>query len=116
MSAETIATASMLASASVVALIEARIYPDAVPKEWPFPSVAYQRVDTEFETTIHSSIPYAERVTLEVSCMDPDRKKADMLADACLSALGGAGFLFVGRRAEYDPDNVFRVNQNILPA
>lgn len=104
MSAETQAYTVLSGAAAVTAIVGTRIYPDAVPQEQAFPSVALLRTDTEYVTTIHSGVPLAAKVTLDVWCMAAGRKAAEDLADAVETALGGNSFNMAGRRPEFDEE------------
>lgn len=105
MSAETVLYATLTGSAPVSALVATRIYPDLVPQEAALPCVAFSRVDTRYLTTIHTATPLGQDAVLEVACMATSRTAADALADAVLTAAGGAGFTALSRRAELDAEN-----------
>ena len=105
MSAETVLYSTLSGASAVTALVSTRIYPDLVPQDSTLPCVAFQRVSTEPVMTIHSAVPIAEEVTLEVACMSTSRVAADALADAVRNAAGAAGFSQLDRRAELDPEN-----------
>lgn len=105
MSAETVLYSTLTGASAVTAIVSTRIYPDVVPLEVQLPCVAYARVDTEYETTLHTSVPIAETATLEIQCMDDDRSGAEALANAVVAAVGAAHFLPTGRRAELDTEN-----------
>lgn len=105
MSAETALYSALTGASPVTAIVSTRIYPDVVPQEVQLPCVAYARVDTEYEGTLHTSVPIAETATLEIQCLDNDRAGAEALADVVIAAAGAARFVPTGRRAEIDTDN-----------
>lgn len=105
MSVESTLYSTLSAAAGVSALVSSRIYPDVVPQEATLPCVAFARLDTLYENTIHSAVPVIETATMEISCMAVTRIAADALCDAVLAAVGAAQFVPVGRRAEFDFDN-----------
>jgi hypothetical protein len=107
MSAETELYDALTEAAPVAALVGARVYPDLVPQEQVLPAIGYARLTTEPITTIHSSAPVMERVTLEVACMASTRTGADALADVASVALGANGFRASDRRAEVDFEQQF---------
>lgn len=105
MSAESVAYSTLTGASSVTALVgsgaNARIYPDVVPQEFCLPAISFQRVSTEPVNTIHAS-KLAERVTLDVWCMDDQRYDAETLANNAQAALIAAKFILTNRRAELD--------------
>lgn len=105
MSAETALYTALSGDSAVAAIVAARIYPDLVPQDAALPCVAFSRVDTRYVQTIHSAVPAGQDAVLEVACMSTSRTLADALAEAVISAAGGAGFTPVGRRAELDAEN-----------
>ena len=105
MSVESTLYSTLSGAAGVTALVSTRIYPDVVPQEATLPCVAFARLDTAYENTIHSAAPILETATMEISCMATTRVGADALCDAVLAAVGAAQFIPVGRRAEFDFDN-----------
>lgn len=107
MSAETELFDALTEAAPVAALVSTRVYPDLVPQDQALPAIGYARLSTEPVTTIHSSAPVMERVTLEVACMATTRAGADALATVSQTALAAAGFRAVDRRAEIDVEHSF---------
>lgn len=104
MSAESAVFAALNGAAGVTALAGDRIYPDFLPQKKPLPAIVYARAETEYVTTIHSSIPVASDVTMETWCFAKTRPAAEALGDAALLALGTAGIRPTGRRPEFDTD------------
>jgi hypothetical protein len=104
MGAETTVYAALANDAAVDALIDGRISPNAIKEKTPLPAICYTRADTEFITTIHSSIPVGEFAVMEVWCMAKTEDVASSVADAAIVALGGAKIPPVGRRHEYDSE------------
>jgi hypothetical protein len=104
MSAETTAYSTLSAAGTVTALVVDRIYPDYVPEEHILPAVAIARSDTNYVTTIHSGVPVASQVLLEIWCLAENRREAEGLADAVEPVMGAAGFYPTGRRTEFDKD------------
>lgn len=115
MSAETSLYTALTADAAVTAIVgsgsAARVYPDVVPQEIDLPAVAYARAETEYVTTVHSSVPAGEKVTLAVWCMAEKRSDADALADAAIAAAAAASFTPISRRADFDADNEIWVTE-----
>jgi len=104
-SAESDLYTALSGAAAVTAIVSTRIYPDVVPQEQTIPSVAFARLGTQYETTIHSATPIAQTSTLEIACMDDKRVDAETLADAVVTAVTGARFRLLDRRAELDNEN-----------
>lgn len=105
MSAETQAYARLTADAAVSAIVSQRVYPDFVPQEKTVPAIAITRVGTEPLMTIHSFVPCATQVTLEVWCLANGRYAAEQLANVAQSALAGGEFALVNRVPEYDAES-----------
>lgn len=109
MSAESTLYDTLKADAGVLAIVGptadvARIYPDVIPQDADVPAIAFVRVDTEYVSTVHAAAPLGSSATLEVSCVELTREKADVLALAVIAAAGPVGFLVLGRSAVNDPD------------
>jgi hypothetical protein len=117
MSAETDLYAALAADATVAGLVavpgvsptELKIYPNVAPQDVDLPAIVFARPNTEHINTIHGGAPIGATVTQDLWCMSTTRAAADQLADAAESALGTAGFLLTGRRAEIDPDDPDRI-------
>lgn len=103
MGAESI-TYTALNVAGVNALVSDRIYPDVIPQGKPLPAVVYSRAETEYLTTIHSSIVIATTVNMEVYCMAQTKTGADLLADAVESALAAGQIRMTGRRPDFSEE------------
>ncbi len=103
MSAEQELNAALKAAGAVTSIVgagnSARIYPELIPLEIDPPYIAYSRTGTEYTTTIHSSVPIGEDVTLDIWCMATTKAGADALASAVIPAVGAAGFRLLGRAA-----------------
>jgi hypothetical protein len=104
-SAESDLYTALSGAAAVTAIVSTRIYPDVVPQEQTIPSVAFARIGTQYERTIHSATPIMQTATLEIACMDDKRADAEALADAVVTAAAGSGFRVMDRRAELDSEN-----------
>lgn len=104
MSAETSVYAALTGAAGVTAVVGDRIYPDFLPQGKPLPAIVYARAETEYVTTIHSSVPVGSDVTMETWCFAKDRPAAEALATAAEHALGAAGIRPTARRPEFDSD------------
>lgn len=115
MSSETTLYTTLTGAAAVTAIVgagsAARIYPDTIPQDAVLPAVAYARAETEYLTTVHSSVPAKERATLAVWCLAATRAGADALADAVLTAAAAAQFTPISRRADYDDENEIWVTE-----
>ena len=117
MSAETDLVDALEANAAVVALLqisgvsptELRIYPDVVAQEIDLPAVAFQRLATEYNNTIHAIAPTSAQISIDIWCMADTRSVAESIGDAVEGALAPAAFLLVGRRGEIDPDDPDRI-------
>lgn len=118
MSSESIAYDTLLASGPVTAIVgagvNARVFPSEVPQDYALPAIVIVRTETEHITTIHSSVPLAERATLEVECMAEDRESAHSLMILVQAALGAAGFLPLDRRDAYSPETDPAICSDIL--
>ena len=108
MSAESVAYSTLKAASAVTALVgtgsNARIYPDVVPQEFATPAIAFMRTATEPTNTIHATL-VANRVSMDVWCMDEKRYAAETLGDAAQAALVAANFTLTNRRAEVDVES-----------
>lgn len=109
MSAETVAYAALTASPGLTNLVGTRVYPDMVPREQGMPSVAMSRIESEYVNSIHTGVPLATLVTLEIWCMGDSRASAEEVADAAVLLLANAGFFSEDRRQELDagPPEIF---------
>ena len=83
---------------------EGRIYPDVIPDDASVPAIAFQRINTDYDQTIHAAGPLGRVATIEVACVANSRTTADALADAVESAAFNAGFHLDGRGAQEDLD------------
>lgn len=104
MSAETELYDTLKADSAVLAIVGptsdvARIFPDVIPLDTEIPAIAFARADTEFINTVHGTAPLGSTATLEVTCVDTTREKADALAVAVINASAAAGFSPVSRAA-----------------
>lgn len=90
------------------------IFPSEVPQDYDLPAIAIVRTETEHVTTIHTSVPVAERATLEVECMAISREAAHSLMELVKTALGAAGFLAIDRRDAYTPETDPAICSDIL--
>ena len=101
MSAESELNAALLAAGTVTSIVgagnAARIFPELVPLDNTTPAIAYSRTGTEYTTTIHSTAPVCEDVTLDLWCMAATKAAADALADVVIPVIGAAGFRLVAR-------------------
>lgn len=104
MSAEQVAYATLSAAAAVTALVDTRIYPDFVPQEKTLPAVAMARASTEYVTTIHSGLPAAAIVNLELWCMAASRAAAEDLATKVIAALAPVTNAVIERLPEFDAE------------
>lgn len=114
MSAESILNAALLAAGPVTAIVGTAIYPDVVPQETAMPSVAFSRVSTEDENTIHGNAPAASRVTLQIACMAKDPSTAADLAAKVETAARGAGYVTTDKRSDYDAES--RIYASVITA
>lgn len=102
MSAES-ATKTALEAAGVTALVGTRVYPDVRPQDDALPAIVYQRTQTTFVPTIHSSVSLT-RAQIAIGCYAETRAGAEAVADAAHTALLAAGFLPLNRAGDYDSD------------
>lgn len=103
MSAETELYAVLAGSAGLAALVDGRIYPDAIPEDKPLPAVVHSRTATEPVLTI-GGIKLAETATIAITAWSPTRTEAEAIADAIATALQLAGQPFSNRSSGYDGD------------
>lgn len=106
MSAETSLYSALAADSSVGAICDDRIYPDVAPQDASLPAVAFERIETEYTHTIHSAAPVATKAVLDVFCMAETRASAEGLGDAVQAAAAAAEFLPVGRRSEFNAEQM----------
>lgn len=105
MGAESIIYAALTNAAGVTAIVSSRVYPGLLPKDKPLPAIVQAKPeDTEYIVTIHSSVPCATRVLMELWCIALTSTEAEALGDAVEDALGAAQIVPTGRRAEVDPE------------
>lgn len=105
MSAEADLYTTLSGDTSVMSLVDDRVYPDVVPQDRDLPAVAYSRVGTEYVNSIHGAA-LAQRATLEVFCMAARREDAEEICDAVSDAVRPSAFVTVGRRAEFDSEQL----------
>jgi len=108
MSAETELFAALRDSAAVGALINDKIYPDALPQEVALPAVVYQRTGTDKIRSIHGTT-LGERSVLLLQVLGEVKVTAESIADACEAALEAANFVPTGRASGMVPDTDTRV-------
>jgi len=103
-SAEAEIYAALSGNAPLVALVGARIYPDAMPEETEYPAIVYSRGATEPIRTIHGSAVVAAFVDVSVSCWGNTRTQADLVATGAIAAIEAAGETWTGRASGYDTE------------
>lgn len=87
---------------AVAAIVSDRVYPTIVPPLKDVPAIAFQRVSTEFITTVHSFIPLGELVTFDIFCVAADYDVAESLADAVVAL---DSMTKINRSSTYDADS-----------
>lgn len=105
MSAEADLYSALTSDTGVSALVEERVYPEVAPQDQPLPSIAFSRLATEYVNSIHGT-SLAQKATLDVYCMGTDKPSAEELCDEVELALRTADFITVGRRAEFDGEQL----------
>lgn len=106
MSAETQIYSTLTGAAGVTAIVALRIYPDFISQEIALPAIVSQRIDTEYDHTIHNFIAVAIKVITESYCLAATRIGAEALADAVAVALPTGSFRVAARRTEFDPETM----------
>ena len=105
MSAETSLYAALSGDAGVDAFVSGRVYPDVAPQDSALPAVVFERIGTEYLNTIHGTA-IAQKASLEVWCMAETRAAAESVCTAVETAARTADFITVGRRAEFDNEQL----------
>jgi hypothetical protein len=88
---------------AVAALAGTRVASDRMEQGQPFPFVIFTRTGTEPLQDISGAI-LGSKTFFEVQAWGSTRASAEALADACQTALRGAGRQVVNRSAVYDQD------------
>lgn len=105
MSGESAAYNALVNDTYVNGIVGTRVYPNYVPEKISLPAIAIQRTSTTLEATIHSNIPVLSLPAYEVVCMvNTNLEDAETLADLTQTALAGASFRILDRRADFDED------------
>ena len=110
MSAETLIYATLSGAAGVTAIVSLRIYPDFISQEIALPAIVNQRIDTEYDHTIHSFVAIAVKVITDSYCLAATRIGAEALADAVAVALPAGSFRVSARRTEFDPETMTHIS------
>jgi hypothetical protein len=90
------------ADAALAALVEERIYPDAVPQGVALPAVVYT-AQAFPEYGLDSSV-LAERTAFTIGCWGATRASADAVAAAVKAVLAGLDLTPAGPQDAYDPE------------
>ena len=96
--------AALSTATDVTSQVSDRIYRGYVPQEVSAPCIAFERIATEYVSTIHGTIP-AQRVAIEIYCMAEQGRQADRIADAVTNVSFSQKFIPTGRRAEFDVES-----------
>lgn len=102
MSAEIEINDTLNAHAGLVAEVADRIYPDFLAQEISLPAVVYQRADTGYVVTIHSSVVVGLHVTMDLFCLAKTRLEAEKVADLVELALASSNFRPTDRTLDFD--------------
>ena len=103
MSAETSLYSLLSGAAGVTALVSTRIYPDVLPVDAVYPSIAFSRANSE-PTYSLGGVYYGTNVELSIGCWSDSRTSADAVALAVRNAIPGSAFVHTdGPEAAYDP-------------
>lgn len=101
MSAETQLYDVLNADVGLAAVVGERIYPDFLALGLELPAIVFQRLETEYVTTIHSGTVLGSKVTIEIYCLATTRIGAEQLADLVELAIAST-LLPIDRRPEFD--------------
>lgn len=105
MSAETSLYSALSGDAGVTAIVAGRVYPDVAPQGSALPAIVFERTQTDYLNTIHGTA-IAQKASLEVWCMAETRAQAEALCNAVETAARTADFITMGRRAEFDNEQM----------
>lgn len=89
MSAESDVYAALAGDVALAALVNGRIFPDAIPEESPLPAIAFVRAGGEKFYGLDNSL-HAERVRMRIVCWAETRTAANEVGDAVTEALMSA--------------------------
>lgn len=101
MSAETELYAVLSGSAGLTALVNLRIYPDAIPENEPLPAVVFVRAGTNPTYTI-GGVLVCEDARFQISAWGNTRASAEAVADQVATLLRSAGNPAVDRSSGFD--------------
>lgn len=97
------AESDLYAALITVPAVASNVWPDDVPLGKGLPAVAYERIATEDQYTIHGT-KYASIVTFSVTCQQKIREQAIIIGDAVQAALETANITVIDRQASSDYD------------
>lgn len=103
MSAESSLYSLLSGASGVRAIVNLRIYPDALPEECIYPAIAFSRTKTDPINGVSGQC-FGADVDLAVGCWGNTRGDADAAADAVEASLTSTAFRRIDRESTYDPE------------